>query len=59
MGTSRKPQPHHVVTIRYNEKYKEYIPNCNLCGILGRYDSWVRANNRRSTHLRGQDAGAD
>jgi hypothetical protein len=60
MTEKAKPLPRHVVTIKYNPFPDGWQLHCNLCGKFPRvYQTWERANNRRSTHIRGQDAGVD
>lgn len=36
-----------------------YEVRCSLCGSLGTYMERTKAENRKSTHDRVQDAGAD
>lgn len=56
--------PKHVVTIEQHTAGSRfnyvYVVRCNVCGQLARpYDNVKDAQNRKSTHDRGQDAGAD
>ena len=53
-------QPKHTVHIMYDHVNSYYRVYCNVCGMLsGPYTDKERAENRKSTHDRGQDAGAD
>jgi hypothetical protein len=52
--------PEHKVVIRYHMDTQDFTVWCSVCGYLGRpKKTWAQAMNRKSTHERGQDAGAD
>ena len=52
--------PKHTVTLMYDHVNSYYRVYCSVCGMLsGPYKDKERAENRKSTHDRGQDAGAD
>ena len=51
--------PKHIVTIQYHMDTENFTIHCSVCGSLGYQATMQKALNRKFTHDRGQDAGAD